>query len=71
MFLAGDGREVLALRGYRRFTDDFLRILDDVDRAARAGRTLLDAPPSRNTAVAGDLDLSALRARLRAVLDAT
>ncbi|MBL9086639.1 MAG: thioredoxin domain-containing protein [Planctomycetia bacterium] len=70
VFLGGDGREVLALRGYRG-PDDFLRILDDVDRAARAGRTLLDAPPSRNAAVAGDLDLGALRARLRALLDAT
>ena len=70
VFLGGDGREVLALRGYRG-PDDFLRVLDDVDRAARAGRTLLEAPPSRNAAVAGALDLVALRARLRALLDAT
>jgi hypothetical protein len=48
VFLAGDGREVLALRGYRG-PDDFLRILDDVDRAARAHIRA----PSHRTAVAG------------------
>jgi len=70
VFLAGDGREVLALRGYRG-PDDFLRILDDVERAVRTGRSLLDAPPSRNEAVAGAVALDALRARLVAVLDGT
>lgn len=72
VFLTPDARTITALRGYRG-PEEFLRVLDEVEAAAREGRALVDtAPPSGRVAdPTGEGLLPTLRARLRAVLDST
>lgn len=66
VFLAPDGRQILALRGYRS-PERFRAILRDVVEAAREGRVLSD-DAGASEAPASDLD--ALRTELIARLDA-
>jgi hypothetical protein len=72
VFLTPDAATITAIRGYRG-PDDFLKLLDDVEAAAREGRTLsaTDSPDGGATAVAGAEFLPALRERLAGELDAT
>jgi uncharacterized protein YyaL (SSP411 family) len=73
-FFAPDGREVLALRGYRS-ADELLAILADVERRVRSGGPFPGfetAPAPRAPRVDPDRAfLGGLRARLVAQLDAT
>ncbi len=70
VFLSSDARTILALRGYRD-ADAFLAVLDEVEAAAREGKSLVDAPPpGGNTAAkGGNATLASLRARLETVVE--
>ncbi|MCA9605877.1 MAG: thioredoxin domain-containing protein [Myxococcales bacterium] len=65
VFLAPDGRQILALRGYRA-PERFRAILDEVLRAHEAGRTLEDDAGAEEAPAA---DLDAVRVALTAQLD--
>ena len=72
VFLTPDAGQVAALRGYRA-PEEFLAILERVRLAVREGRTLpdLEPPAPAEAAAAPGLNLKALAARLRSIVDAT
>jgi uncharacterized protein len=71
VFLWPDGREILAVRGYRE-PDAFLAILAQVHAAAREGRSLFDASPvaaKTTVATADEVPVDRLRDRLFATVN--